>query len=165
MKKLQRGKVAAGWGKTFWTAIQKSHLQRHRTPTLLERALQMKPLHSGNYAMDGKADACGGGGVRENIHSSDWETPGYHRRVTQWEGSMPASQISSYGHVYSNSSAELFPFHAENFDLRKRLAVLSSHFFPSKQERTSFFKIKLTTFTSKAVPKISVLNSIKSSSS
>lgn len=59
------------------------------------------------------------------------------------------SQISSYGHVYLNCSAELFPFRAENFDLRKRLAVLSSYFFPSKHERTSFFKTNLTKFTSK----------------
>lgn len=39
------------------------------------------------------------------------------------------SQISSYGSVYLNCSAELFPFQAEIFDLRKRLAVLSSYFF------------------------------------
>jgi len=56
---------------------------------------------------------------------------------------MPVSQISSYGHVYLNCSAEMFPFEAENFDLRKRLAVLSSYFFfPSQHERTSFFKTK-----------------------
>lgn len=59
-------------------------------------------------------------------------TPRYHKKAAQQKERMPVSQISGYGNVYLNCSAELFPFQTANFDLRKRLAVLPSFFFPFK---------------------------------
>lgn len=76
-------------------------------------------------------------------------------------------QISTYGHVYLNCSAELFPFQAENFDLRKRLAVLSPFFFFSFKACKDFLfqnQIKKVYIQTLSVPKISNLNSMKSSS-
>lgn len=62
-----RKKVGAGGGKTFQTAIKKSHLHRCRKQMLLEWAVQMKP-----QIVDVKVYACEGGSVRTNISLTEW---------------------------------------------------------------------------------------------
>lgn len=100
------------------------------------------------------------------MYTSMKATPGYHKKAAQQKERMPVSQISGYGNVYLNCSAELFPFQTANFDLRKRLAVLPSFFFPSKHQSTSFFKNQMNKvyIQTPSDPKISDLNSVKSNS-